>query len=272
MDIGRAALEGPGMMHFAAAEAHMPVIFLAVRRDACRDPALRRRFDMKRILLVGCVVAFAFAMASLPALAAVTKEEAQEEVVAAGKTLDTFMADPEMSWFRENAKNAKGLFICSKVTKAGFIFGGSGGRCVLVVKGDKGWNGPAHYSIGTASVGFQAGVEVAEIVILVETQKGLDSLMTADFKVGADASVSAGPVGTGKGTTVKTDLVSYSRSKGLFAGVDVSGSRIKPSDDYNDAYYGKDVTPIEIIVKGSVHNPQADPALLAKAAKLYGGK
>jgi len=217
------------------------------------------------------VFALALAAASAPALAATSKAEAQEEVVAAGKTLDNFVADPEMSWFRNNAKNAKGIFICSKVTKAGFIFGGSGGRCVLVVKGEKGWNGPAHYAMGTASVGFQAGVEVAEIIMLVETQKGVDSFMSSDFKVGADASVTAGPVGAGTGAAT-SDLIVYSRSKGAFAGVDVSGSGIKPSEDYNEAYYGKAASPIDIIVRGSVHNPQANAALMSKIAKLWGGK
>ena len=225
---------------------------------------------MKRFLLVGLALSLALAV-SLPVLAATSKEEAQEEVVAAGKTLDNFVADPEMTWFRNNAKNAKGIFICSKVTKAGFIFGGSGGRCVLVVKGEKGWNGPAHYAIGTASVGFQAGVEVAEIIMLVETQKGVDAFMSGDFKLGADTSISVGPVGVGTGAAT-SDIVVYSRSKGVFAGVDVSGSGVKPSEDYNEAYYGKAASPIDIIVRGSVHNPQANAALMSKVAKLWGGK
>jgi SH3 domain-containing YSC84-like protein 1 len=230
---------------------------------------LKEELNMKRILLAGTGIALALAI-SLPAVGA-TPDEAQAEVVAAGKTLDAFAADKEMAWFREHAKEAKGVFICSKVTKAGFILGGSGGRCVLAVKGEKSWNGPAFYTIGTASIGFQAGVSVMEILVLVNTQKGLDSLMTSDFKMGAGASVSAGPVGTGAGTTLKTDLSSYTRSKGLFAGVDISGSSVKPSEDYNKAYYGKDVTPIDIIVKGAVHNPQAESALLSKIATLFGG-
>lgn len=225
---------------------------------------------MRRFLSVGSILGFVLAAVSIPALAA-TKEEAQAEVTAAGKTLDNFVADPEMTWFRNNAKNAKGIFICSKVTKAGFIFGGSGGRCVLVVKGEKGWNGPAHYAIGTASVGFQAGVEVAELVMLVQTQKGVDTFMSSDFKLGADASISAGPVGAGTGAAT-SDLIVYSRSKGVFAGVDVSGSGVKPSEDYNEAYYGKAASPIDIIVRGSVHNPQANAALMSKVAKLWGGK
>jgi lipid-binding SYLF domain-containing protein len=233
---------------------------------------LPEEVDVKRVLSIPLALGLALALVSVPAVADTTPAEAQEEVAAAGKTLDNFANDPDMSWFRGHAKDAKGLFICSKVTKAGFVFGGSGGRCVLVVPGDKGWNGPAFYSIGTASVGFQAGVEVAELLILVQTQKGLDTLMSSSFKVGGDVSASAGPVGAGTGGTVKADLLVYSRSKGVFAGIDISGSGIKPSEDYNKAYYGKDVSSIDIIVKGAVHNPTAQAALLSKAAKLYGGK
>jgi lipid-binding SYLF domain-containing protein len=210
------------------------------------------------------------AAASFPVQAATKHADAQKEVVAAGKTLDTFVADPDMNWFREHAKDAKGLFICSKVVKAGFIFGGSGGRCVFVAKQGGTWNGPAFYTVGTASAGFQAGVQTSAIIGLIMTQKALDSLMSSEFKLGAGASVAAGPVGTGK--SVDADIVYYSRSKGLYGGLDVSGAVIKPSSDYNKAYFGKDVSPTEIIVQGAAHIPAATPALLTKVEKLYAGK
>ena len=212
------------------------------------------------------------AAVSFPVVADTSHAEAQEEVVAAGKTLDTFIADPDMNWFRAHGKDAKGLFICSKVVKAGFIFGGSGGRCVFVAKQGKTWNGPAFYSVGTASAGFQAGIQSSEIVGLVMTQKALDSLMSSEFKVGGEVSAAAGPVGTGKGGNLGADIIYYSRSKGLYGGVDVSGAVIKPSEDYNKAYYGKDASPMDIIVHGSVHIPAATPALLTKVEKLYAGK
>jgi len=227
---------------------------------------------MKKILWVGCVVGLILAAASGSAWAATSKAEAQEEVVAAGKTLDTFVADSDMAWFRKHARESKGLLLCPKIAKAGFVFGGSGGRCLLVVKGDKGWNGPAFYSAGTASVGFQAGVEVAELLIVVRTQKAVDSLMSSSFKVGGDVSASIGPVGAGTGGTITSDLLVYSRSKGAFAGMDISGAVIKPSEDYNEAYYSNGVSPIDIIVRGTVDNKDAQPPLLSKVAKLYGGK
>jgi lipid-binding SYLF domain-containing protein len=226
---------------------------------------------MKKSLWVAVLVVAA-AIALAPSLrAADDAAEAQELVVESGTTLDHFVADPDMGWFRDHVKDARGLFICSKIVKAGFILGGSGGRCVFVAKGDHGWNGPAFYSMGTASIGFQAGVDVAEIIMLAMNQKAVDTLMSSEFKVGAGASVSVGPTGAGTGAQT-TDFIVYSRNKGVYGGVDVSGSVIKPSDDYNKAYYGKPVSSIDIIAKGSVHNPQATAALMAKVDALYAKK
>ena len=106
-----------------------------------------------------------------------------------------------MSWFREHAKDAKGLFICPTVVKAGFIFGGSGGRCVFVAKQGGTWNGPAFYTVGTASAGFQAGVQTSAIIGLIMTQKALDSLMSSEFKLGAGASVAADSSAPGSPST-----------------------------------------------------------------------
>ena len=211
-------------------------------------------------------------MTSTAAWAKATKAQAEKEVTGASQTLHNFTADPDMSWFREHAKDSKGLFICHQVVKAGFLIGGSGGRCVLVVKEDNGWNGPAFYTIGTASAGFQAGIQSSEIIGLIMTQKAIDSLMSNSFKAGGDASVAVGPVGAGAAGTPNADIVFYSRAKGVYGGVDISGAVIKPSEDYNKAYYGKDASPIDIIVRGKVHNASATPALITKVEKLYTGK
>jgi lipid-binding SYLF domain-containing protein len=216
------------------------------------------------------VLVLAFVVTPLAALADVTPAEAQKEVAAAAETLDNFTADPDMKWFREHAREAKGVIVCSKVVKAGFIIGGSGGRCVFLAKDAKGWHGPAFYSVGTASAGFQAGVQDSEIVGLVMTQKAIDSLMSNSFKVGGEASAAAGPVGAGTAATPNADIIYYSRSKGLYGGVDVSGAVVKPSEDYNTAYYGKAVSPIDIIVRGTAS--KKDAVLSPKVAKLFGGK
>jgi lipid-binding SYLF domain-containing protein len=222
-------------------------------------------------LLVGCLV---LAVAPFAARAEATREEAEKLVADSARTLDGFVAEKDMAWLRAHAREARGLVICAQVVKAGFIIGGSGGRCVFVAKGAHGWNGPAFYSVGTASAGFQAGVQDSEILALVMTQKAVDSLMSNSFKLGGEASAAAGPVGAGVGAaaTPKSDVIYFSKSKGLFGGVDVSGAVMKPSDDFNKAYYGKEASPIDIIVRGSVHNKTAHEALIARVEKLFAGR
>lgn len=195
--------------------------------------------------------------------------EQQQLVNKAQKTFATFQQDPNLTWFREHDKAALGFLIIPEVVRAGFVFGGSGGRGVLVGKNEKGgWSGPAFYTIGTASVGFQAGVDVSEILVLVMTKKGMESVLTQSVKLGADASVSAGPVGTGAGASgTDSDFLVYSRSKGVFGGVSLQGANLKPTKDWNKAYYGKVVSPTEILVRGSVHNPGAK-GLIAEVGKV----
>src|SRR5436305_13551565 len=136
------------------------------------------------------------------------------------------MRDPEMTWLQQNIGRAKAVLIAPEVVKAGFIFGGSGGRAVLVVRNAQTgkWSGPAFYTLATASVGFQAGVAVSEMASLVLTEKGLNSLLATSVKLGPDASVAAGPVGAGAKADVITDLVSYSRAKGIYGGLNLDGT------------------------------------------------
>jgi len=186
-------------------------------------------------------------------------DEARKHVDMAQSTISNFLRDPNMSWLQSNLSRAKGLLIVPKVVKAGFVFGGSGGRGVLLVRDNAGkWNGPAFYSVSTASVGFQAGVSVSEVVMMVMTEKGINSLLSTAMKLGGDASVAAGPTGQGANATVTEDIVAFSRSKGLYGGLNVDGSVVKPADDWNSAYYGKEVLPPQILLKGEVHNKQAD--------------
>ena len=112
-------------------------------------------------------------------------------------TFSNFVRDPDMKWFQQNIGRAKGVLIAPEVLKAGFIFGGSGGRAVLVAKDAKSGKGvgPAFYALATASVGFQAGISVSESITLVMTDKGMNSLLSANFRLGGDASIAAGPVG-----------------------------------------------------------------------------
>jgi lipid-binding SYLF domain-containing protein len=222
-----------------------------------------------KIYTVFVASAMLFAAFQTPAGAA-PADESRKHVEMAQATLSNFLRDPNMSWLQNNLQNAKGVLIVPKVVKAGFVFGGSGGRGVLLVRDEAGkWNGPAFYNVGTASVGFQAGVSVSEVVMMVMTDKGVNSLMSSSMKVGGDASVAAGPTGEGVTSTLPEDLVSFSRSKGLYGGLNMEGAVIKPADDWNSAYYGKQVLPPQILLKGEVHNKQADKLVktLTDAAK-----
>jgi len=215
----------------------------------------RRRAAVGYLALV-----LAFAGTALPAAAAT---EPEQHVIMAEKTLSNFLRDPNMSWFQENLPRAKGLIIVPTVVKVGFVFGGSGGRAVYVARDEKtgAWAGPAFYNLSTASVGFQIGVEVAEVVVMVMTDKASNSLLATNFKLGGDASVAAGPVGAGAKASIQEDFVSFSRSKGLYGGLNFEGSIVQTADDWNRTYYGKAVLPPDIVMKQSVHNRQADDLL-----------
>ena len=124
------------------------------------------------------------------------------------------------------------------------------------------WTGPAFYDLATASVGFQAGVEVSEVIIVVMTEKGLNSLLSTSFKIGGDASIAAGPVGAGATSTVTADLISFSRAKGVYGGVNLDGTVVYSNVKWNDAYYGgNNILPPDIIIRRTARSPRAAPLL-----------
>ena len=172
-------------------------------------------------------------------------------------TFESFMIDKNMAWFREHMNKAKGFLIIPDLLQGAWFIGGSGGRGVLVVKdkttGD--WSQPAFYTIGSLSFGIQFGGEKSEIIMMVFTQKGLDRLYSSSFKFGGDATIAAGPVGGGAKADVMTDFVSFVRSKGAFIGISMEGAILKVNQDWNQAYYGKRVSPLGIVEKKLVSNP-----------------
>lgn len=168
----------------------------------------------------------------------------------------SFMTDKNMAWFRKHRHKAKGFLIIPELLQGAWFIGGSGGRGVLVVKDKTGdWSQPAFYTVGSVSLGIQFGGEKSEIIMMVFTQKGLDRLYSSSFKFGGDASIAAGPVGGGAKADVMTDFVSFVRSKGAFAGISMEGAIVKANYNWNEAYYGKKVSPIGIIKHKLVSNP-----------------
>ena len=185
-----------------------------------------------------------------------------------------FLRDPDMTWLQQNIHRAKAVMIAPEIAKAGFIFGGSGGRAVVIARDAKSgkWVGPAFYALATASVGFQAGISVSENVTLVMTDKGFNSLLATSFKVGGDASVAAGPVGAGAKSDVVADLISFSRAKGLYGGLNLDGTVVHNSNDWNELYYQKKpILAPDILVRMNVRAKGADK-LLGDVARGAGKK
>jgi lipid-binding SYLF domain-containing protein len=216
--------------------------------------------------------AFAVALAAVASLASCATTEVSTSapealVLNAQTTFDNFLRDPAQTWVQQNIGRAKAVLIAPQIVKAGFIFGGSGGRAVLVARDGGAWVGPAFYDLATASVGFQAGVEVSEALILVMTDKGLNSLLSTSFKIGGDASIAAGPVGAGAKSDVTADLISFTRSKGVYGGVNLDGTVVHANTEWNDAYYGgRNVLPPDILIRKTAKSPKS-AALLAELAK-----
>jgi len=188
-------------------------------------------------------------------------------------TFQSIMVDSNMAYLKVHLREAKGLIIMPSMRKAGFLIGGSGGSGVLIVKNDKTgqWSQPAFYTLGSGTFGLQIGAEAAEVIMMVRTQKAVDKLFTSSFKLGGDTSIAVGPVGAGAKSNVVADIFSFSRTKGAYAGVSLEGSVIKTKDKWNEAYYGKAVNPVDIIVKRSVSNP-GSKALRTNVAKATARK
>jgi SH3 domain-containing YSC84-like protein 1 len=209
--------------------------------------------------LASATVVCSASLALLAGCAADTPKNVDDRLQRAEATLADFRADPEMKWFRDHVKDARAIILAPQVGRAGFVVGGSGGEAVVMAKDKTSgkWGGPAFYNMGTASVGLMAGVDVAEIVVLVLTDKAVDGLMSNNFKMGGDASITAGPVGVGTGGTINSDMVAFQRAKGLFGGLSLDGAVLKPDEGANATYYGKPASPADILIRHSVSNPGA---------------
>src|SRR5512139_3299356 len=221
-------------------------------------------------LVIGIVIV-AFLFVSVAPVLAKDEQEAQGIVDKAKVTFNSFMRSKEYTWLHSHLRSAKGLLIYPQVLKAGFILGGSGGTGVLVVKDAKtgDWSNPAFYTIGAVSFGLQIGGEAAEVIVMAMSDKAIDSLMASSVKLGGDTSIALGPVGAGAKGNVTADFISFAKSKGLYAGLNLEGSVVDVRDSLNRAYYGKEVRPVDIIVKKDVSNKGAAALRTAvkKAAK-----
>lgn len=161
-------------------------------------------------------------------------------------------------------RSARAVVICPQVFRVGFIVGGEGGACVLVGRDGAGsWSSPAFYGIGTGSLGLQAGLRDSQVMIMIMNDRALNAVLSSQFTIGADASLSVATIGggIGAGTTaaVGPDIVTYVKSRGLFAGVTLEGSILSSREEQNRAYYGQAASARQIVVDMAAHNPGADP-------------
>lgn len=203
-----------------------------------------------------CLAALAlFVFAAAPAAAG---EKENERANNAVRVLQEVMQAPDKAIPRDLLRNAYAVAVIPDVIKAGFVLGGRRGSGLLSIKSADGtWSNPSFISMTGGSVGFQAGVSSTDVVLVFRNQRGVESIVHGKFTLGADASAAAGPVGrTAQASTdaqLKAEIYSYSRARGLFAGVALDGSALTIDNKANQAVYGNGVT-ARRIMEGGVSN------------------
>jgi lipid-binding SYLF domain-containing protein len=187
----------------------------------------------------------------------------QDDVDQAATIIERFQGVPEKAIPQAVLKDAKGLAVMT-VIKAGFGISGRGGKGVVVARLKNGWSGPSAIGTGGAGFGFQIGAEVTEFVMILNTDEAVKAFSRdVNITLGGDISVAAGPIGrhVEAGVTPVAAIYTYSRSQGLFAGISLEGTVIGTRNDANAAYYGRSVTPEEIL-SGKVSPPPGAKRLL----------
>ena len=213
-----------------------------------------KRFLVLAILALGLPIG---------ACAGSSPTDQQTLVDRATLTVQEMLSGDDSSDARSLLRRAKGVMVCPQIFKAGFFIGGSGGGCIMAGRGEQGWSNPAFYGLASGSFGFQFGVQDAQVIFIVLTDKGLQALLDSQFKFGADASVAVASVGAGiAGSTtaaLRADIVAYSTTRGLFAGVSLDGSLISTRSDWNAAYYGQPMAAQQLVIAHQGNNPGAAP-------------
>jgi lipid-binding SYLF domain-containing protein len=183
----------------------------------------------------------------------------------AAKAFDQIMQSPDKAIPKDLLDRARAVAVCPGVIKAAFIVGAEGGRCVVSRRTADGWSAPVFFRAIGGSVGPQIGAGSTDLVLLFMNQDGLNELLKDKFELGAEASAALGPVGreasAATDALMKAEIISYSRSRGLFAGVDLKGVVIKPDDDLNEAAYKMKAR--ELLTGSGEHTSQSSANLLA---------
>jgi lipid-binding SYLF domain-containing protein len=212
------------------------------------------------------VGAIAIAVSSMM-FAAESKEQAMKRIDEAAKVFQEINTAEDKGIPRELLERAQCIGIIPGMKRAGFVIGGNYGKGVVVCRGTtRGWTAPAMVRVEGGSIGLQIGAGETDVVFIVMSKRGMDKLSEDKFTVGGDASAMAGPVGrSGSANTdamMHAEILSYSRARGVFAGLTLNGSTLRPEKQDNTALYGSDVTQSQIL-NGNVRHPAGSEALYA---------
>lgn len=200
-------------------------------------------------------------------------EAASSRLESAATVLNEIMATPDKGIPSDILGSAKCVAVVPNLLKGGFIVGGAHGRGMATCRTATGWSAPAPITTTGGSVGLQIGGQSVDLVMVVMNDRGMQALLTNKFKLGADASVAAGPVGRHtEGATdwkLRAEVLTYSRARGLFAGISFNGAVIKQDEDATGELYGRQVD-FKTILTGSVQPPQSSEKFLAAVKQASG--
>jgi SH3 domain-containing YSC84-like protein 1 len=215
---------------------------------------------MKRFLAVAMTAAVLLQTACTGG----TQAEQQTLVDRATLTVQEMMTTTVSQDPHDLLRRAQAVMICPQIFKAGFFFGGEGGRCVMLARGGNAtWSYPAFYTIGSGSFGLQIGIQDSQLIMMIITRRGLNAVLDSQLKLGATAGLAIATVGAGiQGSTTTAagaDIVAFAESRGLFAGVSLEGSVMSADTAANQAYYGQRYASRQIVMEMQGTNQGADP-------------
>jgi len=212
----------------------------------------------------------AMAMFGTYAFAGSAREDSVDRMDRSVVVLRAIMSTPDKGIPEEVLNGAKCIVVVPDLIKGGFVFGGKHGRGVATCRTADGWSAPAFISVGGGSWGLQIGVEDVDLVMLVMNDRGLQHLLSSKFELTGEGSVAAGPVGrhasAGTDWKMNTEMLTYSRSKGIFAGLTLEGAVVEQDNDSTEAIYGKHMR-FRSILSGRVTTPRSADAFLKAVAE-----
>lgn len=198
------------------------------------------------------------------------QSDVQKRIDASAKVLNEIMSTPDKAIPNKVLSDARCIAVVPSMIKIAVGFGGSHGKGITTCRTEHGWSAPAPITVTGGSWGLQLGGQAVDLVMLVMNDKGMDDLLASKFKLGADASAAAGPVGRDAGADtnwkMKSEVLSYSRARGVFAGIDLNGAAITQDKDETRILYGK-MESFKYILDGNVAAPQASHDFLATVAR-----